>query len=62
MVLRLGVISLIAVVALTGCGRQGALEPPKAVTAAPASSDPAAVTPAEKPAAPDKPFILDRLI
>ncbi|WP_156899485.1 LPS translocon maturation chaperone LptM [Pleomorphomonas koreensis] len=64
MVLRLGMISLMVCLALAGCGRKGSLEAPKStVEAAPAATaDPGAVTPAAKPATPDKPFILDGLI
>jgi predicted small lipoprotein YifL len=63
MVLRLGMISLMVGLTLAGCGRLGALEAPKStVEAAPSTADPGAVTPAAKPATPDKPFILDGLI
>jgi predicted small lipoprotein YifL len=64
MVLRLGIISLMVAIALAGCGRKGSFESPKSTVEAPASAtnDPGAVTPAAKPAKPDKPFLLDGLI
>ena len=64
MVLRLGMISLMVALALAGCGRKGMLEAPKSTVEAPvsATADPGAVTPAAKPAKPDKPFLLDGLI
>ena len=64
MVLRLGMIMLMVSLAVTGCGRRGALEAPKstAETASPATNDPGAVKPVAEPAKPHKPFILDGLI
>ena len=63
-VLRLGMISLMVALALVGCGRKGSLQAPKSTVETPASAtnDPGAVTPAAKPATPDKPFLLDGLI
>ena len=64
MVLRVGMIMLMVGLVVTGCGRKGALETPKstAEASAPATNDPGAIKPVEKPATPDKPFILDGLI
>ncbi|PIO98371.1 LPS translocon maturation chaperone LptM [Pleomorphomonas carboxyditropha] len=64
MVLRLGMIMLMVGLAVTGCGRKGALEAPNstAETAVPSTNDPGAVKPVEAPAKPNKPFILDGLI
>ena len=64
MVLRLGIVSLMIGLALAGCGRKGSLEAPRSTAEAVVSStsDPGAVQPAAKQAAPDKPFVLDGLI
>ncbi len=64
MVLRLGMIMVMVGLAVTGCGRKGALETPKstAETATPATNDPGAVKPVAEPVKPSKPFILDGLI
>ncbi len=75
MVLRLGMIMLMVGLAVTGCGRKGTLETPRAVAAQAAktktnaaeatstdSTDPGAVKPSNDAVKPDKPFILDGLI
>lgn len=75
MVLRLGMIMLMVGLAVTGCGRKGTLETPRAVAAQAAksktnaaeatstdSTDPGAVKPSHEAVTPDKPFILDGLI
>ena len=66
MLLRLGMISLMIGLGLTGCGYKGSLEAPSAVKAAAASdtakSGEAKAAPAAQPAAATKPFILDGLI
>lgn len=64
MVLRLGVIMLMVGIAVTGCGRKGALEAPNstAEAAVPSTNDPGAIPPTAKQKTPDKPFILDGLI
>jgi predicted small lipoprotein YifL len=51
--------------AVTGCGRKGALETPKSTAeaaATPETNDPGAVKPVQEPAKPSKPFVLDGLI
>ena len=50
---------LIAGVALSACGRKGALEPPPGAKAAETSGDPVADKQAAKP---DRPFVLDGLL
>lgn len=64
MVLRVGMIMLMVGLVVTGCGRKGALEAPRATAeaTAPATNDPGAVKPVAEPAKPSKPFILDGLI
>lgn len=75
MVLRLGMIMLMVGLAVTGCGRKGALETPRAAAAEAAkpkmnaaeavssdSTDPGAVKPSHEAVTPRKPFILDGLI
>ena len=75
MVLRLGMIMLMVGLVVTGCGRKGALETPRAAAAEAAksqststeaassdSSDPGAVKPSHEAVTPNKPFILDGLI
>ena len=56
------IVGIVAVLALSGCGRRGALEPPPNAQ----STDPAYAVEdpveAQKNAKPDRPFILDRLL
>lgn len=56
------IAGIVVVLALSGCGRRGALEPPPNAQ----STDPAYAVEdpveAQKNAKPDRPFILDRLL
>jgi predicted small lipoprotein YifL len=60
--------AIVAALALSGCGRKGALEPPPGAAATDQRKDPAEVPETgesdqgQKKTAPDKPFALDFLI
>jgi len=59
--LILSLMSLLCVLALSGCGRKGALEPPPS-TRIESGVETENGAPEQPTQQPDKPFILDRLI